>query len=101
MPVYEKRTKRVMKQAIFKVLAREKTTRLYSCRFPVKGTTKQNGLRSKSAVNATNVANRPNQETIFVNGPVVANDSYFVSYVYKPHSSSKETLPRVKMLFRD
>ena len=68
MPVYEKGTKRVMKQAIFKVLAREKTTPLNSCRFPVKGTTKHNGLRSKSADNATNFANRPNQQTFLVNG---------------------------------
>ena len=68
MPVYEMRTKRVMKQAIFKVLAREKTTPLYSCHFTVKGTTKHNGLRSKSADNATNVANCPNQQTILVNG---------------------------------
>ena len=67
MAVYEKR-KRVMKQAIFKVLAREKTTRLYSFGFPIKGTTKHNGLRSKSADNATNVANRSNQQTILVNG---------------------------------
>mgnify|MGYP000435837741 CR=1 FL=1 len=70
----EKRTKKVMKQAIFKVLAREKTTRLYSCGFPIKGTTKHNGLRSKSADNATNVANRSNQQTILVMGAVVAND---------------------------